>query len=563
MNGANGGNIIYKFLGDTKDFMEKHNNVKEVAKGTGKIIGKSIVAGTTMAAAAVTGFVADATKKFADFEQLQGGLQAMMKGDADAIEDVMGRSARAYEDLQMSQNEYLQSFETSYMLVKNGLADEANAIEYTNKTLQLSADLFNTYGGSTEQYATAINWALKGTFNYVDNLNLGIKGTREGFVEAANASGILGRTIEDVSELTNEEIIDVIQAYAKEAGAWGRSTAEAGETITGSLKMVKASWSNLVNEFGKENGDIEGAFDNFMKSAETFGKKLFPVLERILTNVINYLPNIVQTLVDALPGFVETIIPPLIQSAVQVFQAIVQALPQLIEVLAQMLPGIIKSLITGLVQIVNTLAEQLPTLIPTIIDAILEVIPVLIDNLPLFIDAGVKLIVGLCEGLLNAIPVLLENTPKIISSIIGVLAQLPGKVFEVGVNLIKGLWNGIKNVKQWLSDKIAGLGNWVLDKVKGIFGIHSPSTEFAFIGKMNMTGLEEGMEDMQPEIQRTIDSLFNLSPNVIGSMNNTLSPTVIVNNNVTNSTDPLGQMVTNIKTFANGAKNDYNYGMGV
>ena len=563
MNGANGGNVIYKFLGDTKDLEQKTSNVSNIVKGTGKVIGSTIVAGTATAGAAVTKFVTDATKDFANFEQLQGGLQAMMKGDADAIEDVMGRSAKAYENLQMSQNEYLQSFENSYMLVKNGLGDEANAIEYTNKTLQLSADLFNTYGGSTEQYATAINWALKGTFNYVDNLNLGIKGTKEGFVEAANASGILGRTIEDVSELTNEEIIDVIQAYAKEAGAWGRSTEEAGKTITGSLKMVKSSWSNLVNEFGKENGDVEGAFDNFMKSAETFGKNLFRVLERILTNVINYLPNIVQTLVDALPGFVETIIPPLIQSAVQVFQAIVNALPQLIEVLAQMLPGLISSLITGLVQIINTLAEQLPTLIPTIIDAILEVIPVLIDNLPLFIDAGIKLIAGLAEGLINAIPVLLEKTPQIITSILSVLAQLPGKVFEVGVNLIKGLWNGIKNVKQWLSDKIAGLGNWVLDKVKGIFGIHSPSTEFAFIGKMNMTGLEEGMEDMQPEIQRTIDSLFDLSPNVIGSMNNTLSPTVIVNNNVTNSTDPLGQMVTNIKTFANGAKNDYNYGMGV
>ena len=33
--------------------------------------------------------------------------------------------------------------------------------------------------------------------------------------------------------------------------------------------------------------------------------------------------------------------------------------------------------------------------------------------------------------------------------------------------------------------------------------------------------------------------------------------------NITSSTDSLGQTVTNIKTFANGAKNDYNYGMGV
>ena len=78
-----------------------------------------------------------------------------------------------------------------------------------------------------------------------------------------------------------------------------------------------------------------------------------------------------------------------------------------------------------------------------------------------------------------------------------------------------------------------------------------------------MVGLEEGMEDMQPEIQRTIDSLFDLNPNVVGTMNTHYSPNVIVNNSVNMKTDPLGQVVGNIKTFSGGAKNDYNYGMGV
>jgi hypothetical protein len=71
------------------------------------------------------------------------------------------------------------------------------------------------------------------------------------------------------------------------------------------------------------------------------------------------------------------------------------------------------------------------------------------------------------------------------------------------------------------------------------------------------------MEDMQPEIQRTIDGMFDLSPNLTSSMNNVLSPNITVHNYVTNETDPLGQVVTNIKTFSGGAKNDFNYGIGV
>ena len=46
---------------------------------------------------------------------------------------------------------------------------------------------------------------------------------------------------------------------------------------------------------------------------------------------------------------------------------------------------------------------------------------------------------------------------------------------DVGANLIKGLWNGIKNVKDWIINKIKGFGNEVIKSIKGIFGIHSPS----------------------------------------------------------------------------------------
>ena len=563
MNNANGGNIIFKFLGDSKDLDSKTSGIVEKFKGAGKIIGASMVAGTAVATGAVIKFVKDATKSFAEFEQLEGGLEAMFDGNEQAIKSITETSQKAYKNLQMSQNEYLNSFESSYAIVKNGLGEEADAIEYTNKVLQLSSDLFNTYGGSTEQYSNAINWALKGTYSYLDNLNLGIKGTQEGFVEAANNAGILGRQISDVKELTNDEIVDVIQHYAEATGAWGRSTEEASKTIAGSLKMTKASWSDLINEFGKKDGDIEGAFNKFLESAEAFGSNLLPLLERILDNVIQQLPTIVERIGQALPGLIQTLVPTLVQAAIGVVKAIVDSLPAIISALAEMLPTILDALINGLLEITVALADQMPVLIPTIIDAILNMIPTLIDNLPLFIEAGMKLVIGITEGILKSVPTLLSHLPGIIASIINYFKTMPSKMLSIGKDLIMGLWNGIKNIQGWVLDKIKGLGSSILKSVKGIFGVHSPSTEFEFIGKMNMVGLEEGMKDMQPELQRTMDSLFNLSPTLTGTMDNYLSPNVIVNNNIEANTDPLGQTVMKIKTFAGGAKNDYNYGMGV
>ena len=49
---------------------------------------------------------------------------------------------------------------------------------------------------------------------------------------------------------------------------------EASQTIAGSLNMTKSSWQNLLTEFSKSDGDIEGAFNNFMTSIEALGKKL-------------------------------------------------------------------------------------------------------------------------------------------------------------------------------------------------------------------------------------------------------------------------------------------------
>ena len=211
---------------------------------------------------------------------------------------------------------------------------------------------------------------------------------------------------------------------------------------------------------------------------------------------------------------------------------------------------------------IQAVAQMLPTLIPQIVDAILQMIPILIDNLPLFIKAGYQLLIGLVQGIYNALPVLLSSLPRIGSAMINYWRQMPSMWKDIGGMLIRGLWNGISNYAGWVIAKIKGMGNSILKAVKRIFGVHSPSTEFAWVGKMNMVGLKNGMEDMQPELQRSIDSMFDLSPSLYGSANTNLSPQINVVNNINMKQDPLGQMVNNIKTFAGGSKNDYNYGMG-
>ena len=76
-------------------------------------------------------------------------------------------------------------------------------------------------------------------------------------------------------------------------------------------------------------------------------------------------------------------------------------------------------------------------------------------------------------------------------------------------------------------------------------------------------GFINGVEGMQDEVKKAFTGTFGLSPNMVNSASTNFSPSVNVVNNISMEQDPLGQMVRKVKTFSGGAKNDFNYGMGV
>ena len=565
-----------------------------------------MVAGTLVATAALTGLVKKSVKAYSEFEQLSGGLEALFGKGSKSMQRVVKMSEDAYKKLTLSQNDYLKAFTGSYSIINNGIGKNANAIEYTNKMIQMSTDLYNTYGGTVEQYQGAINWALKGTYSYLDNLRVGITGTKEGFIEAANKSGVLNKNIKNTSELTSDQILKVIEHYVSAAGALGRTQSEASQTIQGSMNMMSAAWNNLVLGFSKKGANIGKLTDQFVKSAGTFANNLVPVIERALVSVANTLPKLITIIVGKLPSLIQQLLPPLITSIGTLMTGLINALPKILTMLVKILPKLISMIIDLNIQVFNALIKILPTLIPQVISVILDGLMKLLDNIDLIIDLGISIILALIDGIVKSIPKLVEKAPIIIIKLVGALIrafpklaaaaiQIPMKLWtgivkgiptliknvpkiikniikalkgeftkfkDVGKNMAKGLWNGIKDMKDWVIDKVKGMGKGIVKGLKKALGIKSPSKEFAIIGRFSMLGYQEGLEKMKPQIDKAINGMFNLSPSMTGTMNNTISPKVNVVNNVNLETDPLGQVVSKIKTFSGGAKNDYNYGYG-
>lgn len=561
----NGGEVIFKFKGDDKDLEKKTNGV------TGKLKASTVALGNLMSSAiekvgsSLLGLGKDALQGVADLEQNIGGVETLFKDSADTV---IENSKKAYTTAGIDANKYMEqitSFSASLLQSLGG--DTAEAAKVGDMAIQDMADNSNKFGTAIENIQNAYQGFAKQNYTMLDNLKLGYGGTKTEMERLlADAEKISGVKY-DISNLN--DVFNAIHIIQEELDITGTTAKEASTTISGSINSAKSAFSNFLSGAG----GIEEVISTFTTAGTNISNAIVKMAPQIITGLTTLLNNLVpligpllQAILPALIQGTSTLIMGLVQALPGIIQILMGMLPTIIQELANMLPVILTSLIQGLVMIIQELANQLPTLIPVIIDAILSTIPMLIDNLPLFIEAGFKLLGGLIAGILNALPILLARAGEIVVDLVEYFKGMPKMMWDCGKDLIQGLWNGIKSAKDWVLDKIAGIGNSIMKKIKGIFGIHSPSTEFAWVGKMNMLGLEKGMEDMKGQVNSTVggmfDDMFSLSPSLYGSSSTNLSPqiNVVVNNNM--EQDPLGQMVNNIKTFSGGSKNDYNYGMG-
>ena len=543
--------VLIKFKADDTDVEKKTSNLSNKLSGLAKGLAVGVAAVGTAAAATTKALINGATEtaKYGD--------------EIDKTSQKIGFGTEAYQKWDYA----MQIAGTSMKDCSIGLKTMTNKIDDALNGSSSAIAMFDKLGISVDD--------LKGKtrediFGMVVS---GLQNTTDELTKAAIANDVFGRSGQELMPLFNETTENT-QKLLEEAEKYGmvmsenavKNSADFNDSLTRMQKTITGVKNKLLGELLPGFSTLMDGISGLVSGQEDAGEKVAEGITNVVETISKVLPKIVEVVGNLIPK----LIPVVGEILTSVSQALLDNLPTIIQGILKLLPGLLKAvvmiiegIIKALPDIILILAEMLPELLPTIIEAILEIIPMLIDNLPLFIKAGIQLIVGLAEGILKSIPKVLEIIPKLISSIFNFFKQVPSMMKEVGGNLIKGLWNGIANIGSWVIDRIKGLGKTILNAVKGIFGIHSPSTEFAIIGRYNMLGLEKGMEDMAPEIQKDIDGMFDLSPNMASSMNNTLSPIVNVYNDINMKQDSLGQLVNDIKTFSGGSKQDYNYGAGV
>lgn len=129
-----------------------------------------------------------------------------------------------------------------------------------------------------------------------------------------------------------------------------------------------------------------------------------------------------------------------------------------------------------------------------------------IEKLPQVIDLGMKMVVAIVSGLAKNLPQIVRSVLDMMATIVKTFVSSLPNIVDVGKQIVKGLWEGIKAMGSWIKNKIGSFFSGIVSGVKSKLGIHSPSRVFAGIGENMALGLGEGWDDEYGRISKNIKS---------------------------------------------------------
>lgn len=343
-----------------------------------------------------------------------------------------------------------------------------------------------------------------------------------------NATQLAGALTEDLfSKLSGTALPMVMD--------WVATLLKAAQTggIEGAVNAAKGIIDGLLSQFADalpgllETGmglllqvlnGITEAIPQLLSGAEF-------VIEQLLIALTNAAPDLliagIQLLTALQSGIVSNVgklLPVAVKLVLALVQGIISALPEIIHsantlimtllgVIVDNLPMLLEAGMALIMMLINGLMSAIPQLTQWLPEIIYTVISTLLAHLPEIIKAGFDILMALINGLIQAVPQLFAMLPEIVGAIMDAFREVNWGA--LGSNIIVGLWNGIAGAFHLLVEGLTSALGGLIGAAKRVLGISSPSKVFKFIGEMTGEGFEEGIEDTEQDITRTVTTLYS------------------------------------------------------
>lgn len=543
-------------LGDEVDknsgpFQNALGKLGGLAKTTGLAIGAGMLAG----AAGLAALSKQALMSGAELEQNLGGAEAVFGEFHKKLEN---DALTAYKSMGLSQNEFLAGANKMGSLFQGAGFSVQDSMKMSEDSMQRASDVASIMGIDTTSALEAVQGMAKGNFTMMDNLGVAMNDTA---IQAYALSKGINKSTSEMS--TQEKVGLAQQMFMEKTAKYAGNYAKENESLSGSINTTKKAFDDFMS-----GGNT---IDNFVSSLVNTIKIAVPQLIAILPSMVDGIVQVIQAIVPALSKALPVLLPALINAVVTLVNSLVAAMPTIISALLQALPLLIQGFITlflaivkALPAIVTMIANALPTIInaivtgltapealtalimgaiqllmaiiqaiPIIVTALVAALPVIIKNIlavltnPAFIQAmimaGVQLLKAVIAGMVSMVGSVVGAAWDIIKQIGNVLS--PSSLFNIGKNVVQGLWNGIQDMGGWLKDKII---NFVKDKIPGpirsALGIHSPSKVAAALGMQVPAGLAKGIDATSGMVSKAATDMANNA--IVGMTSPLYDPTL-------------------------------------
>lgn len=433
----------------------------------------------------------------------------------DKMSQKMGMSSDAYQEWDF----VLQHCGASIESLKPAMKTLATAAEN-------GSDAFAKLGLSQEQIAGMSQEQL------FDATIAGLQNVTDETQRTYLAGQLLGKGATELGPLLNTSADDVADMRAQVhdlGGVMGSDAVKAAAAYQDSLQNMQYAFSGLKNNISGEllptltlimdgitkmltgggdevaaavgdlvvslSGQLTAQAPRMMSVALTF-------VAALVTGLLSALPDLTGAAVDLvgslLLGFAEQL-PNIIVSAATAVQGIADKLtaPESITLLVQAAVQILLALVQGLVGALPELIDTIPIIITNLVDAILA-------SLPEIVEAGLQIIIALASGIITNSGHFLAVVPKLIVALVHAFGSYVSSVAGIGKAIVDGIRKGITEQWQRLKADVSNLFTGLVDWIKKLLGIHSPSTVFAGIGTNMAKGIGAGWQDTIGDINKDI-----------------------------------------------------------
>lgn len=334
-----------------------------------------------------------------------------------------------------------------------------------------------------------------------------------------------GKSLGDVLQILYDSVGGDSTAFA---GLW--SSVEAG---TGALSLASGGadkfngvLAQMVDSAGATDTAYQTMTDTFQHSmeslqttAENLSIDLFEAMEPGLMEAANWGTDCLNTLtsalneggpaamLDAASGILENLTAGVVQKIPGLASAATQVTTKLVQYLADHQDEIFDAGIQLLEQLIIGITDNLPQLITAAAELIAKFSAALISHLPDLLNCGAALLTTLVDGILRSIENLGEAALACIAKLTGVWDGSMDDWGHIGENIVTGLLNGITGMWDTLVSTVKGKVNGMVNTVKNVLGIHSPSKAFTEIGENVTQGLVNGINTGAPAAEQAIQNI--------------------------------------------------------